>query len=215
MGAESFGLAGTKIQDMSSKNADYMNLMHDVIKDRDARLHAVPQHESIWKRFEGWITQTDFFTAPASTRFHGSFPGGLVEHHLDVYNETVDLVKLDKFKNVNADSAYLCALVHDFCKIGMYDPYMRNVKNEETGQWEKVQAYKYDKPQYPFGHGVTSMYLANQFFRLTREEALAIRWHMGEYNCCENEMSDLQEARDRYPLVLLLQTADRFSITAY
>lgn len=59
------------------------------------------------------------------------------------------------------------------------------------------------------------MYIANQFFRLSRDEALAIRWHMGEYNCCENEMSDLQEARDRSPLVLLLQTADRMSITAY
>ena len=202
------GLLGQRIEDMDTKSYDYMELMLDLFKAKGCS-------DRQWSRFESWITDTDFFEAPASTRFHGCFQGGLLEHHLDVYNETVNLLKLDKFKDVDPNSAYLVALVHDYCKIGLYDSYMRNVKNEETGQWEKVLAYKLDKAQYPFGHGVSSMYIINQFIHLTREEALAIRWHMAEYNCCTNEMHELQDARDTYPLVLLLQTADRFSITQY
>ena len=201
-------LLGTKCLDRSSTVADYIQLIREVFEEKGAE-------GSQFDRLMSWMSLTDFFTAPASTRFHGSFEGGLCEHHIDVYNETVDLLTLDKFKDVNPVSAYLVALVHDFCKIGVYESYMRNVKNEETGRWEQVQAFRYDKPQYPFGHGVTSMYLISQFIRLTREEALAIRWHMSEYNCCKNEEGELQEARDRYPLVLLLQTADRMSITAY
>lgn len=201
-------LIGTKIEDKSSMASDYMELMKDIFSAKSCT-------DAQWSRFSSWIYDTDFFTAPASTRFHGSYEGGLLEHHLDVYNETVDLVTLPKFKSVDPVSAYFIALVHDFCKIGLYDSYLRNVKNDETGQWEKVLSYKWDKPQYPFGHGVTSMYLISQFLHLTREEALAIRWHMGEYNCAENEQSELQEARDRYPLVLLLQTADRMSIVGY
>lgn len=200
-------LMGTKIEDMSNYQDDYINLMENVLCEMNMQKY--------FARFEKWIKETDFFKAPASTRFHGSFEGGLCQHHLDVYNETVDLIKLDKFKTIDPASAYLVALVHDYCKIGLYTPYLRNVKNEETGKWEQVQAFRYDKPQYPFGHGVTSMYLAQQFIPLSREQSLAIRWHMGEYNVCKNEESELQEARDRYPLVLLLQTADRFSITNY
>lgn len=201
-------ILGEKVLDMSSKSSDYMQLMHELFKAKEAT-------DRQWERFESWITQTDFFEAPASTRFHGSFEGGLCEHHIDVYNETVDLLKLDKFKDVDTVSAYLVALVHDFCKIGLYVPYMRNVKNDDTGQWERVQAFKYDKPQYPFGHGVTSMYLASQFIHLTREEALAIRWHMGSWRCTKDDFSELQDANERYPLVLLLQFADQLSITGY
>ena len=202
-------LLGTNIVDMSNKASDYIELMHEIFDSRQCS-------EASFNRFKNWIENTDFFTAPASTRFHGSFEGGLLEHHLDVYNECVNLCKLPKFSDkVEPSSAYLCALVHDLCKVGLYSPYMRNVKNDETGRWEKVQAYQYDKPQYPFGHGASSMYIIQQFMHLTRDEALAIRWHMGEYNACQNEMSELQEARDNYPLVLLLQTADRLSIVNY
>lgn len=202
-------MLGEKIIDMSNKSSDYMELMQEIFEAKNCS-------DASFKRFKAWVESTDFFTAPASTRFHGSFEGGLLEHHLDVYNECVDLINLPKFKDtVNSYSAYLAALVHDFCKIGLYSTYMRNVKNEETGRWEKVQAYQYDKPQYPFGHGASSMYIIQQFMHLTREEALAIRWHMGEYNACQNEMSELQEARDNYPLVLLIQTADRLSIVNY
>lgn len=201
-------LLGTKIVDMGNKSSDYMALMKEVFAGKNSS-------DAQWIRFSSWIANTDFFTCPASTRFHGSFEGGLCEHHLDVYNETVDLLKLPKFKDVDPVSAYLVALVHDYCKIGLYTSYYRNVKDDETGRWNSVLSYKYDKPQYPFGHGVASMYVAQQFVRLTRDEALAIRWHMGSYNVCKNEESEYQEAADRYPLVLLLHMADRLSITAY
>lgn len=200
-------LLGTKIEDMSNKCSDYMELMKDLFEVR----HKTDKFE----KFASWITGTDFFTAPASTRFHGSFEGGLCEHHLDVYNETVDLLTLPKFQHVNADSAYLVALVHDFCKIGQYVPYMRNVKNDETGQWEKVQAYKYDKPAFPLGHGVTSMWIASKLIPMSFEEMLAVRWHMGSYRCIYDELGELQESNERYPLVLLLQFADQLSITGY
>lgn len=202
------GILGTKILDMSDKSRDYMTLMEEIFQAKGLS-------EEQFDRFYGWIIKTDFFTAPASTRFHGSYEGGLVEHHIDVYNEAIDLVSLPKFKDCDPVSAYLVSLVHDFCKIGLYDSYYRNVKNEETGQWERVQAYKYDKPQYPFGHGVASMYIAQQFLRLTREEALAIRWHMGSYRCHKEDMSELQDSNERYPLVLLLQFADQLSIVGY
>lgn len=162
-----------------------------------------------------WIRETDFFEAPASSRFHGCFKEGLLYHHFDVYNQMLDLMKLDKYKDVNAISAALTALTHDWCKIGLYETYMKNVKDDETGVWNKVQAYRYAKPQFPLGHGVASMYLVNKFIPLNLEESLAIRWHMGEYNCCQNEMSELQEARDNYPLVQMLQMADRLAITSY
>lgn len=200
-------LLGTKIEDMSNKCSDYMELMRNLFEVRGK--------SDKFEKFESWITGTDFFTAPASTRFHGSFEGGLCEHHIDVYNETVDLLTLSKFKNVNPDSAYLVALVHDFCKIGQYVPYMRNVKNDETSQWEKVQAYKYDKPAFPFGHGVTSMWIASKFLPMSMEEMLAVRWHMGSYRCTYDELGELQESNERYPLVLLLQFADQLSITGY
>lgn len=205
-------ILGQKVVSAENPVQDYLELMKEITYER-ASSEAVA--EKSWRRFMDWISKTDFFSAPASTRFHGSFEGGLVEHHLDVYNEIVDLLTLPKFKDVNPASAYLVALVHDFCKIGLYDPYFRNVKNDVTGQWEQVQAFKYDKPQYPFGHGVSSMYLATQFFRLSREESLAVRWHMGSYRCATEDFSELQDSNERYPLVLLLQFADQLSITAY
>lgn len=197
-----------KVEHCKNEKEEYLSLMSQI-------MYAKGCSEQEVSRFCQWIQSTDFFSAPASTRFHGSFEGGLCKHHMDVYNEAVDLLKLPKFKNVDSTSAYLVALVHDFCKIGLYVPYMRNVKNEDTGRWEQVRAYKYDKPQYPLGHGVASMYVAQQFMRLTREECLAVRWHMGSYSVCKNEESEYQEAADRYPLVLLLHIADRLSITAY
>lgn len=201
-------LIGQAIEDRSEYAFSYMELMKDIFEAK-----CCP--EKSFDRFKAWMESTDFFTAPASTRFHGSYTGGLLKHHIDTYNQAINLLELDKFKDVNIYSAALCALTHDFCKIGLYEKYLKNVKNDETGKWEKQEAFKWDSVQYPFGHGVTSMYLAQQFIRFTREEALAVRWHMGEYNVCANEMSELQEARDRYPLVLLLQTADRLAVTSY
>lgn len=166
-----------------------------------------------------WLRQTDMYTAPASTRYHDHYSGGLVIHHLNVYNNVLDVMKLDKFRDcVDVQSVALVALTHDWCKIGFYESYMRNVKDETTGgQWEKRQEWRYrDEPLgVSLGHGVSSMFLAGKCFRLTQEEAAAIRWHMGWCRVTKDEMNELQTCNERYPLVHLLQFADQLSLVKY
>lgn len=162
-----------------------------------------------------WIRSTDFYTAPASTVYHESFPGGLLVHSLKVYNQAMKLRQIDSFNNVPIEDAALAALVHDWCKIGLYESYQRNVKNEDIGVWEKVTAYKRAPKGLLLGHGVTSMYLANRCFKLKPEVALAIRWHMGHYDVSTRDEFELYESTDTYPLVLLIQFADQLSVTKY
>lgn len=161
------------------------------------------------------LHKTSFYEDPASSIYHESYPGGLLDHTLTVVNEIIDLHKVTKFNKVPYDVAVLAALVHDWCKIGLYEGYKRNVKNEKTGVWEKVDAYRRTDPPVPLGHGVASLYLVQQYLRLSREECLAIRWHMGEYNVAPNEMNELHCANERYPLVQMLQFADRLAIVNY
>lgn len=162
-----------------------------------------------------WLRSTDFYSAPASTIYHESYPGGLLYHTLQVYNQMCLLHSCKHFRKIEYHSATLVALTHDWCKIGLYSIYMKNVKNEETGKWEKIPGYKHDQKGVPLGHGVTSMYIASKFFRLSTEEAVAIRWHMNSWNVAPNEMNDLQLANETYPLVHLIQFADQLSITKY
>ena len=162
-----------------------------------------------------WLRSTDFYTAPASTRFHDSEPIGLLRHSLNVYNQALDIKNLPKFSKVSLDSIALVSLCHDLCKIGLYSSYMRNVKNEETGVWEKVPSYKREKPMYPIGHGQASVYILSRFIKLSFEEMLAIRWHMGAWYVCDSEMDDLQKSNEDYPLGHLLQFADQLSIVNY
>ena len=163
-----------------------------------------------------WLTTTDFYVCPASTRYHGSYASGLLEHSLDVYNVGLSLRNCDKFKDlVDIASFTVCALAHDWCKIGMYEEYTKNVKNEDTGKWESVAAYRTNMKGVPLGHGVTSMFLAGRCFKLSTEEALAIRWHMGAWRVVDSEMDELQAANEKFPLVHLLQFADQLSIVSY
>lgn len=167
------------------------------------------------KMIQNWLECTDFFTAPASSRYHDSNVGGLVYHSLTVYNRIMELKYTNKFESVPVESAALVALVHDWCKIGYYECYQKNVKNEQTGQWEKVSAYKVNQTGIPLGHGVSSMFLANRCIILNPEEACAIRWHMGEYNVANNEMNELHKANHSHPLCYLIQFADRLACVDY
>lgn len=163
-----------------------------------------------------WLNKTDFYHAPASGQYHDSFDGGLCYHTLQVLSNTIDLIHANKFKDVPVYKAARVALVHDWCKIGYYESYTRNVKNDATGQWEKVVAFKKrETTTTTFGHGASSMFLAQQFFRLGMDEALAIRWHMGEYNVAPNEMNELHQANALYPICYLIQFADRLACTEY
>lgn len=182
------------------------------------------EDSKVHEKLFDWLRTTDMYTAPASTQYHEAYTGGLMIHSLKVYNEAMDLKDLPKFKKVtDADpdrekhmvSVAIVSLVHDWCKIGLYEKYTRNVKNEQTGQWEKVEAFRRNQKGIPLGHGVSSMFLASKFFNLSQDEALAIRWHQGRWNVPREEMNELQLANEYFPLVHLIQFADQLAIVNY
>lgn len=162
-----------------------------------------------------WLRTTDFYTAPASTKYHDSVPGGLLVHSLRVYNKMIELHNIPSFNKVNIAEATIVALAHDWCKIGYYESYERNVKNEATGKWEKVPAYKVNQKGLPLGHGTTSLYILMKLMRITDEQALAVRHHMGVWNVSEPEKSELQRANAHFPMVYLIQFADQLACVEY
>lgn len=162
-----------------------------------------------------WLDASGFYDSPASTQYHEAYPGGLCDHTLKVALNVIELQDLEMFRNVDLASAVLVALVHDWCKIGFYIPYEKNVK-DASGNWVKETAFKYsNEPTISLGHGVSSMFLAGKWFTLSDEEALAIRWHMGAWRIVNSECNELQYANENYPLVHLLQFADQLAIVKY
>ena len=151
-----------------------------------------------------WLENQDFFTAPASTRYHAAYEGGLVEHSLNVYHVLME--RFDPAKD-NEESFAIVSLLHDVCKTGFYAIEMRNRKNRQ-GQWESVPFYTIDD-QFPYGHGEKSVYLIERFMRLTTEEAVAIRWHMGGFDeAVRGGSFALAHAYEKYPLAVKLHMAD-------
>ena len=152
-----------------------------------------------------WLEGTDFFRAPASTKLHGACEQGLVMHSINVYNAMMQHFFTE---NDNAETFAVCALLHDVCKANFYKVSTRNVKNDATGQWEKVPYYTVED-QFPYGHGEKSVFLIERFMRLKTEEAVAIRWHMGGFDDSARGGSfAISEAYDRYPLAIKLHIAD-------
>ena len=154
--------------------------------------------------------KSDFFTAPASARFHGAYAGGLCEHSVNVYHCLSAYLERERVRELygleySQESAAVAALLHDLCKIGCYRSGTRNVKNEATGAWEKVPTFFYED-KLPYGHGEKSVYIISGFLKLTREEAMAIRWHMGFSGPEDNRT--VGQALQRYPLAFALAMAD-------
>ena len=150
-----------------------------------------------------WIQKTDFFNAPASTKFHCACEHGLVMHSVSVFN-----TMMEKHFDEDTDSLEsfaICALLHDLCKAQFYKTSTRNVKNDETGQWEKVPYYSVED-SFPYGHGEKSVFLIERFMRLKLEEAMAIRWHMGGFD--DNSGYAISQAYERYPLAVKLHLSD-------
>ena len=197
--------------DLSQNKDSYCDLFEQVCRKR----YGDATYLKYWSTVKDWLDSTDVFEAPASTCFHEPYPGGLVQHTLRVYNNMLELFKCAPWESCDIASATLCALTHDWCKIGLYVQDWRNVKNAETGQWEKVPCYKKSEPLMPLGHGVASLIMARKFFNLNTEEMLTIRWHMGSYHCSQEDRNELHAAMESYPMVLLLQTADMMAITKY
>ena len=106
------------------------------------------------------------------------------------------------------DTFAICALLHDLCKANYYKAGTRNVKNDVTGQWEKVPSYSVED-LFPYGHGEKSVFLIERFMKLKIEEAVAIRWHMGGFDdAARGGCFAISEAYDKYPLAVKLHIAD-------
>ena len=152
-----------------------------------------------------WLDTTDFFRAPASSRFHCACEGGLVQHSLNVYHVLVDHFYTE---GENLESYTICALLHDLCKANFYKVSTRNVKNDATGQWEKVPFYQVEDA-FPYGHGEKSVFLIERFMKRRTAEAVAIRWHMGGFDDAARGGSfAISAAYDAYPLAVKLHIAD-------
>ena len=164
------------------------------------------------------LEKLGFFEAPASTKFHLGYKGGLVEHSLNVCLMAEKIRKMliesnpEMEKRLPLESVRLAALTHDVCKAEVYKEGSRNVKNPTTGVWEKVPCYDVDYSHLPLGHGEKSVIrLMAWGVRLSVDEMLAIRWHMSAWDLAMQSAEakgNLNAARDKCPLLTLLQTAD-------
>lgn len=152
-----------------------------------------------------WLETTDFYTAPASTRFHGDYEGGLVEHSIHVWEELVRILKAYPEVKVSAETAAIVSLLHDLCKIGCYKVELRNTKVNNT--WIKKPVYVFNEDFCYGGHGSKSVYLAQKYMELTEQEAVAINCHMGFSDRSPGDYS-LGGAYEQYPLAWLLHVAD-------
>ncbi len=156
--------------------------------------------------------KSDFFTAPASTRYHSAYEGGLAQHSLNVYHCLKAYLSRERVKDIYKFADYtdeqiaLVALLHDICKTDIYKVDYRNAKNEQ-GQWEKVPYYRIED-SLPYGHGEKSVYMISGFMRLSREEAMAIRWHMGFSYGDPNDRNSIGKAFEMYPLAFALSVSD-------
>lgn len=153
--------------------------------------------------------KSDFFTAPASTRFHGSYPGGLVEHSINVYECLKDYLSRQRTKELynmdfSDETIAIVSLLHDICKVNIYKPGTRNVK-DENGVWKQVPTYTFEDKM-PYGHGEKSVYIINGYMRLTRDEAFAIRFHMGFTGV--EDVGTVSNAFEMFPLAFATATAD-------
>ena len=180
------------------------------IKDTFLQIYQSKIHREGADKFLEYLTEkSDFFTAPASTRYHGAYEGGLAQHSVNVYECLRAYMDRERVKdlyhmNYSEETIALVSLLHDVCKIGCYKTSTRNVK-DENGVWQKVPFYQFDDPM-PYGHGEKSVYILSGFMRLSREEAFAIRYHMGFSG--NEDKGSVGKVFEQFPLAFALSVAD-------
>ena len=157
-----------------------------------------------------YLTESDFFQAPASMRYHCAYVGGLCEHSINVYRRLLRHVEdeygSDYQKIVPDESIAICGLLHDVCKVNFYRADFRNVK--ENGEWVRKPCFVREE-LFPFGHGEKSVFIVNRFLRLTGAEAMAINWHMGGFDSrAKGGDYSVSDAYCKYPLAVLLHVSD-------
>lgn len=181
-------------------------------------------------RLMDYIEKSDFYKAPASTRFHLSCEGGLLQHSLNVYDALIGRMQLQEdgeyhyivsgksIASFSLGTLTVVALLHDICKTGFYAIEYRNKKiYSDTGSkrdaagrfdWKVVSTYTINDKN-PYGHGEKSVMMIEEFVKLSMEERYAIRWHMGMANCDQEQLQAFNASCELYPLVLLLHNADQ------
>ena len=162
-------------------------------------------------RLLDYIRKSDFYKAPASTRHHGSFEGGLLFHTLNVYDCLVrkkneaQVIWAETMQKTDEETLIIVALLHDICKTYFYTTEMRN-KKDENGKWIQVPFYTVSD-KIPYGHGEKSVMMIEEYIKLTPVERYAIRWHMG-FSEPKELYGALGEAIKKYPLIWALHEAD-------
>lgn len=208
-------------------------------KKRFEELMSMAAERPGWSNLMNYIQKSDFYTAPASSRFHLSCEGGLLQHSLNVYDALIgrltDVVETDEMvlqisghtvAAFKKETLAITALLHDLCKTNFYTVEYRNQKTYDKEKVAKVNPYQVKKdnggrfiweqaPIYtindknPYGHGEKSVMMIEEFMKLTMEERYAIRWHMGMANANNNDLQSFNASCEKYPLVLLLHNADQ------
>lgn len=163
-----------------------------------------------------WLErETDFFTAPASSKNHLAQPGGLVVHSVNVYNRLLEITARDVFGGMDGallaeevrETVAILGLLHDVCKVGVY--HQTDIfKAAVEGKLDTMAPYEF-RDTFPLGHGEKSLFLITRHMALTEEEALAIRWHMGAYDdAVKGGSRSMTEAMNLTSWVWRLQEAD-------
>ena len=170
------------------------------------------QRDGIENLMEWLENETDFFKAPASTRYHGSYEGGLLEHSLNVYDRLVwemeKLIGLGWKEIYSPETIAIVALFHDLCKIDRY-VIVEKWRKDADGQWESYDAYDYNREKAEMGHGAQSVFYLQKFIQLSEVEAQAIYWHMGAYDISPySTLAHCSETFKWNPLAFLIHRAD-------
>ena len=164
-----------------------------------------------------WLEESNFFTAPASTMFHGNYPGGLLEHSMNVaimaheVHEMLCKHKPELADQVTRDNIIIAALLHDICKANIYQT-VTKYRKDQNNAWETYDTYSVDYSEFPVGHGEKSVIRLLQLgLQLTNDEILAIRWHMTAWELpfqSGEAKANLNAAKNQCPLLTIIQTAD-------
>lgn len=181
-------------------------------KERFISLYRQYIHREGAEELLQWMEQSDFFTAPASARYHSCYAGGLCQHSINVFECLWAYIKRKRVQEIyqlntedySDESLAIVGLLHDLCKANVYKPGFRNVK-DENGQWQRVPNYTFEDGV-PYGHGEKSVFLINRFMKLTDMESFAIRFHMGFSGDEDNRL--VGQALSLYPLAFAVSVAD-------
>ncbi|HII14771.1 MAG TPA: metal-dependent phosphohydrolase [Nanoarchaeota archaeon] len=150
-----------------------------------------------------YMESSDFYRAPASTKFHGNYEGGLAAHSYLVYHEFDELLARHG-SGLASESRIIAGICHDFCKIGIY---RKNEIKKGRGKGQSGARPYYFDDEFPIGHGEKSLWIAGRYIEPTEKEALLIRWHMGGYD--KNYEINEPMIKQKCPELVLLQSADR------